>query len=105
MRKDVYLHEEGGGGFTDNLMQIVKVVPLAGTNVALRGITKEGGDAEGGESVILTGLTWGFENVRLARFERGLVNPSLFIKSSPANSWAASPLTRNSSRLNKARTI
>lgn len=46
MRKDVYLHEEGGGGFTDNLMQIVKVVPLAGTNVALRGITKEGGDVE-----------------------------------------------------------
>lgn len=46
VRKDVYLHEEGGGGFTDNLMQIVKVVPLAGTNVALRGITKEGGDVE-----------------------------------------------------------
>lgn len=104
MRKDVYLHEEGGGGFTDNLMQIVKVVPLAGTNVALRGITKEE-TWSGGASVILTGLTWGFENVRLARFERGLVNPSLFIKSSPANSWAASPLTRNSSRLNKARTI
>lgn len=34
------VEEKGKGwkGFTDNLMQIVKVVPLAGTNVALRGV-------------------------------------------------------------------
>lgn len=60
MRKDVYLHEEGGGGFTDNLMQIVKVVPLAGTNVALRGITKEGGDVERGGECNIDGFDMGF---------------------------------------------
>lgn len=41
--------EEGGAleGFTDNLMQIVKVVPLAGTNVALRGVRGREGRGEG----------------------------------------------------------